>query len=81
MTLGANLRTGKTVQLLYLVIAIIQRVGQMRCCPAGLTAANRAVIDDNYSASRTREEICSRHSGNAGSDHANARTGIAGKLW
>src|SRR4029079_18716097 len=68
------------MQFLYLIVAIVERVAQMRSRPSGLAATDRAINDHNYRASSTCEHVGGRHSGNAGSNYADASAHIARKL-
>ena len=65
------------MQFLYLIVAIVERIAQMRSRSSGLTATDWAIIDHNYRASSTREQVGGRHSGNAGSNYADASAHIA----
>src|SRR4029079_6012754 len=55
-----------SMQLFELVIAIVERVGEMRGCPAGFAPSNGAIIDDDDCTTRAREQIGCGHSRDAG---------------
>jgi hypothetical protein len=81
---GGNLCTGETMEFLYLVVPVIECIGEVRGSAARLAAADWPVIDYDYSPASAGQQVCGGHSGNAGAHYTHASTRITrelGQLW
>jgi hypothetical protein len=81
VTFGGELRTVLSVKLFDLVIAIVERVGEMRRCATGFAASNRTIIYDGNCTARTGEQIGRGHAGDSGSHNAYVDSEVLGELW
>src|SRR6266516_4700853 len=84
VALGRDSRTLLSVHLLDVVVAIIERSGEVSGGAARLAAADRPIINQDNGTACTRERVRGRHAGDACSHDADVGTQILCKrlkLW
>lgn len=81
MTFSGELCALRSVQLFDLVIAIVERIGEMRGCPAGFASSNGTIIDDYDRTTRAGEQIRSGHPCDASPYDTDVGPEVLGELW
>ena len=77
MALRGEPRAALAVQLLELVVAVVERVREMRRGAARLAAADRTVVDDHDAPAALREAVGGGEPGDPGADDADVGLEIA----
>ncbi|SRR5258706_13053062 len=79
VTFGRQARSFLAVELLDVVIAVVQRGGEMSSGAAGLTSTDLSIVDQHDGTASTCEKIGRRHSRDSRSNDADVRAQILGK--
>ena len=81
VTVGREPRAVGAVQTFQLLVAVIERVDEMRGGSAGFAAGRRTIVDDDHPLYGFGEPICGSQSGDSGPDDADVRCDVTWQRW
>ena len=79
MTLGREAGGFLTMDAGDVVVAIVQRSGEMRSRSTSLSAPDRSIIYEDYGSTRPGKKVSGGHSSYSSTDDANVRPNILGQ--